>query len=137
MDKKNKILILLLAVLLVLVFYLILTSESIKQTENLSQEIKSNKAVILEANYQNKASQIFTDYEKLLQDKNFTVEKITELKNELLGLKVPAKFKELHIQFVQALDKMENYLSRKDEQEKNTSQQMINQLKADFGWLNK
>ena len=136
MAKKDNFLIFLLVILLVLVFYLILTSESVKRTENFSQEVKNNAAVALETNYKDKAKQIFADYEKLTQDKNFTNEKIAELKNKLLGLKVPTKFKELHIQFVLALTKIENYLSRQDEQEKSISQQITNQLKADYSWLN-
>jgi len=136
MLKKQKILIFLLLTLLVLVLYLILTSESVEKINVTEQsQLVEEKIAQLETNYQAQAKPIFIDYEKLAGENNITVDKITELQNKLLALKVPAKFKELHIQLVQALDKMENYLNQKKLEEKTSSWQMINQLKASYGWL--
>ena len=91
---------------------------------------------MLENDYKLKAKEFFTAYEALIKNNGFTEENLTELKNKLLGLKVPVQFKELHIKFVLALTRMENYLSQKDEREKSDSFQAINQLKADYSWLN-
>jgi len=136
MQKKQKILLFLLIILFFLILYLILTSESVKRVDNSSQQIKQDNSVLLENDYKVKAKEFFTAYENLIKNNSFTEKNITELKNQLLGLKVPLKFKELHIRFVLALTKMENYLSQKIEQEKSDSFQAVNQLKADFSWLN-
>jgi hypothetical protein len=136
MTKKAKVLIFFLLIFLVLVLYLILTSESSTKLNDFSQQAQDEKIVLLEENYKAKAKEFLSAYENLIKDNNFTAEKITELKNKLLDLKVPAKFKELHIQFVLALDRMENYLSQKDERKRSDSLRMVNQLKADYSWLN-
>jgi len=136
MAKKQKILIFLLLILFLLVLYLIFTSESIKDTANPAEQTKQDSSVLLENDYKLKAEEFFIAYENLIKDNNFTEENIAKLKSGLLSLKVPVKFKELHIKFVLALIRMENYLSQKDEQEKSNSLQTVNQLKADYSWLN-
>jgi len=137
MKKNEKILIFLLVILFFLVLYLILTSESVKRTTNVpEQQIKQDNSALLENDYKPKAKEVFIAYEELIKNSSFNKENIAELKNKLLDLKVPAKFKELHIQFVLALTKIENYLNQKDEQEKSASLQTVNQLKADYSWLN-
>ncbi|NCQ16486.1 hypothetical protein GW814_02445 [Candidatus Falkowbacteria bacterium] len=135
MNKKLKVLLLLLAVLLLLVLYLILTSESARE-ESRPAPAKNEAAVQLENNYTTEAKELFNDYSKMVQADSFTLEGLAALKNKILDLKVPTKFKELHINLVLALTKMENYLNSRNEQEKIFSQQMVNQLKADYSWLN-
>ncbi len=136
MKKNEKILILLLSILFFLVLYLILTSESVKQINNPEQQAKQTNLVQLEADYKPKAKEVFYSFDILIKNSSFNQENLAELKNKLLELKVPAKFKDLHIQLVLALTKMENYLNNKDEQEKIDSLQMVNQLKANYSWLN-
>lgn len=142
MTKKAKILIFFLLIILILILYLILTSESVKQINNpllgqAGQPVKSQATALPEADAQAKVKEIFTAYEKLAKDNNFTTEKIAELKNKLSVLKgLPANFEKLALNFVVAMNNMEDYLKKKDRQAKNASQQMINQLKADYSWLN-
>ncbi|MDD4271765.1 MAG: hypothetical protein PHF50_03085 [Patescibacteria group bacterium] len=136
MEKKQKILIFILLILFGLILYLIFTSESVKETNNPAPQTKQDNSAMLESNYKAKAKEFFTAYENLIKDNSFTGQNIAELKNNLLDLKVPLKFKELHIQFVLALTRMENYLNQEDEREKSASLQAINQLKADYSWLN-
>lgn len=146
MTKKAKILTFFLVVLLILILYLILTSESVKKIDNSDRSVQNkttaqepqNKVTALsDEDYKAKVKEIFTAYEKLFQGNSFTMEKIAELKNQLLALKgLPAKFKELHLKFVLALTRLEDYLNQKDQRGKNTSQQITNQLKADYSWLN-
>jgi cell division protein FtsB len=136
MAKKQKILIFLLFILFFLILYLIFTSESVKKTDNSNQPIRQTGSASLEAEYKLKTKEFFTAYENLIKNNNFTEKNITELKNNLLALRVPAQFKELHIKFVLILTKMENYLNQKDEREKSDSLQAANQLKADYSWLN-
>ncbi|MBI2459653.1 MAG: hypothetical protein HYV53_03830 [Parcubacteria group bacterium] len=136
MAKKSKILILLLGILLVLILYLIFTSESIKPENNVNKQVKPDNLAGLETNYKLQAREFFLAYEALIKNNNITQQNITELENKLLALKVPVKFKELHLRFVLALNRTENYLNQKDEREKGDSFQAISQLKADYSWLN-
>lgn len=136
MAKKQKVLIFLLAILFGLILYLILTSESIKPANDAGRPVRPDSSVSLETDYQLRAGEFFRTLEALIKNNNFTGENIRELKNKWLALKVPAKFKELHLKFVLVLGKMENYLSRKDEREKSESFRAVSQLKADYSWLN-
>lgn len=136
MAKKQKILIGLLLIIFIFVLYLILTSESIKPIDDSAEKTKQANAVQLESDYRQKARELFIAYDNLIKSDSFTLENIAALKSNLLNLKVPVKFKELHIRFVLAITKMENYLSQKNEQEKSDSLQAVNQLKADYSWLN-
>ena len=140
MKKKTKILNILLLVLLALVVYLIFTSESVKKTGGLVQPVKNENVALSEEGYRTKVKEIFTAYEKLALDDNFTTDKIEQLKNELLVLKLDLKtrieFQKLHLGFIQALDKTESYLNSRVEREKISSQQMIDKLKVDYSWLN-
>jgi len=136
MEKKAKILIFLLLILFLLILYLIFTSESVKEADNPGQQIKQDSSAMLESDYKVKAKEYFTVCEGLVNNNSFNQANIAGLKNKLLALKVPVKFKELHIQFVLALTRIENYLSQKDEREKSGGLEAINQLKADYSWLN-
>lgn len=134
MRKKSKFLIILLTILLLLILYLLLTSEYAKDRIP-AAPAKTVTSATLDNDYMAKTKILFGDYLKLIQTDNFTVNQVTNLKNSLLELKVPAKFKELHLTLVLALTKMENYLNSKDEQDNFTGRQMVNQLKIDYGWL--
>ncbi len=140
MSKKNIILIILSAVLLVLVLVLIATAESGKKIVSPGrpvETVKNENVVLSAASYQAKVKEIFLAYEKSVADDNFTLEKIAELKNKLLGVKgLPAQFKNLHLDFILALDRMEKYLADNDDREKTISQKMMAQLKTDYSWLN-
>lgn len=137
MAKQAKILIFFSLILLALILYLILTSESIKKIDNPEPNVKSETGAAPAEDYQSKVKKIFTAYEVLARQGNFTAEDIVNLKSKLLALKgLPAKFKELHLKFISALDRMEDYLKQKDQQGKSASQQIFNQLKADYSWLN-
>lgn len=143
MSRKAKIFILLSLILIALILYLILTSASLKkanyQVQQVKQEqpVKNKSTVMSDEDYKARVKEIFTVYEERAQNKGFTIENVRELKNQLLDFKnIPAKFRDFHINFVLALTGLEDYLNRKDEQVKNTSPQIISQLKADYSWLN-
>ena len=136
MAKKSKILIFFLLIALALALYLVLTSESVKKDNGSGDQAQNQTSERLEEEYLPKSAELFKQFGDLISRDDFTAEKITELKNKLLELKVPAKFKDLHVKFFMALTKMENYLSANDEAEKAESRQTINQLKADYSFLN-
>lgn len=137
MTKPTKILIFLLFIFLILILYLILTSASVKKNDNVDQPAKNQASALSDEDYKMKAKEIFIAYEELAQDNSFTTEKIAALKDRLLAVKgLPAGFKELHLNFVSAMDRMEDYLREKDQPARDTSQKITNQLKADYSWLN-
>jgi len=136
MSKKLKILIALLAIILVLFLYLALTSRPLDggagvKANNQSEEIREKLA----SDYKNSVNRILVDYWQLVQGKDIPAEEGEYLKNRLLELKVPADFKELHINLVMALTKLSNYLESGDEKEKEESGQMVSQATADYDWL--
>lgn len=132
---KKRILVIFLLLALTLVLYLVLTSESAEK-QIAGTPAENNRTASLENDYKPQAKELFASYEAMARDNNLNLEKISELKNKLLDLKVPLKFKKLHVDFVLALAKTEDYLNLKDEQERNASRQLVNQLKADYSWLN-
>jgi hypothetical protein len=136
MEKRQATLIFLLIILFSLVLYLIFTSESIKETDNTTQSVKQDNSAALEFAYKLKAKKLLKSFDYLVNN-NLTEQNIAELRNNSLALTgVPKKFQNLHAQFVIALDKMKNYFSQNIETEKNSSLEIINQLKADYTWLN-
>lgn len=134
MPRKKKILVILLAVFLILTSYLILSSALIKN--KLKTAVSDDRLEARQSDYQEEVKRIFSDYEKLTLDESITIEKVREVKQRLLNLLVPAELKDLHLNFVLAISRMENYLNSRLMQEKNFSRQLINKLKADYGWLN-
>lgn len=144
MTKKARILVFFSLILLILILYLVLTSESVKKFDNfglsagqVGQPAQKQTTALSEEDYKIKIKEIFTAYEKLAKDNGFTPEKANELKNQTQNLKAPSKkFIELHTNLFIALTNMEKYLSQKYEQGKDASLEKINQLKADYDWLN-
>jgi len=138
MSKKLKILIVLSVIILALFLYLVLTSRPLDggagaNVDNQADEIREK----LVSDYKNSVSRILTDYWQLVQGKDIPAEEGEYLKNRLLELKVPADFKELHLNLVMALVKLEDYLKNGDEKKKEESGQLVNQASSDYDWLNK
>jgi len=136
MTQRGRILILLIIFFLLIIVYLILTAETVVKNDQVNSATDQNKIIELEQQYKKQVIAIFNDYTKLITGESYTLEQVSQLKNRLLDLKVPTKFKDLHINFVLSLTRLENYLLDKDEAEKAKSQQVIGQLKADYSWLN-
>ena len=90
----------------------------------------------LENDYKAAAKAILADYSNSIQVADAKADQIGKAKSELLTLKVPTKFKDLHLNLVLAMVKMENFFASRDENEKIASQQMINQIKVNYAWLN-
>ena len=137
MSKKEKILLFLLIMVLAAFLYLIITSESdvIKNKEAVNLEKDDNYLEELENNYKQKASEILSGYLELLKTSNFNIEQINNIRNELLDLKVPVEYKDLHLSLILAINKMENYLLTGVEQIKTESWQIINRARANYKWL--
>lgn len=119
MSKKLKILVVLLIIILALFLYLALTSQPLdggKVVKVNSQSDKIKEKLV--SDYKIKANGILADYWQLAEKKDAPAEEGEYLKNRLLELKVPADFKELHLNLVMALTKLEDYFKNGDEKEK-------------------
>lgn len=147
MSKKGKILLFLLIIIFVVLIYLIITTESdivsnsdivSSNKETASNQVKNdNYLEELKNNYKENVSKILSQYLKLADQSDFNIAKAESIKDELLGLKMPVEYKDLHFSLILAINKMESYLLEGDEQIKIASRQIINQAKANYKWLDK
>jgi lipopolysaccharide export LptBFGC system permease protein LptF len=138
MSKKLKIFLVLAIVAVFLFFYLLITSESFKREaddkiNNLRGKTSETQEQIT-ASYKISVAKIISDYSRL-ESENITVSEIKSTKEKILSLKVPAEFRDLHLNLIMALDDMENYFSGKGDSGKTESEKIINQAKTDNGWL--
>lgn len=136
MSKKAKILILLSVIFFLLILYLLITAEPVKKMDLTDNKFNTSQLERLTNNYQEQAGVIIANYLKLLKDDSYNLDQVKQIKDKLLELKVPTIFKNLHIDLVLALTKMENFLLEGKEPDKIESQRIINQIKADYSWLN-
>ena len=128
--------------------------------EKIDQEANQVDLEELEKSYQQEAAIIFADFRQIAEeiwldvnvppleeDRPTTSTKdrmttseilkfVSDLKNRLMAMKVPPKFKDLHLNLVLAMNKFSNFIETNDEEEKEESQILINQAKADYDWLN-
>ncbi len=87
--------------------------------------------------YQMEVKVILNNYLRQAQDESLiTVDDVSRTKNSFLALKMPVQFKDLHLNLVLAMDKMEDYLVDGDEVKLRESQELIKQAKDEYEWLN-
>jgi len=146
MTRKAKAIWFFMGLVFILFLYLIITSESIKPDNKPSEE-ETRQANIanLTAEYKVESGRILKSYLVLVEQtdvegedeliKIVSAEQVASIKAELLNLKVPAEFKNLHLDLVFAMTKMENYLTDNSFEEKIASQQLINQARVNHAWL--
>jgi len=87
------------------------------------------------AEYKGDVKRILADYYALTEAADFTVTQLKSVKNQLLELRVPTAFKDLHINFVLAVTKMENFLKTGKLEEKTSSQALIDEILLNYSWL--
>lgn len=144
MTNKSKIFIFFIIILLFIAVYLAVISKPVKQDQPEKQNgAKTNNAVdavlnldLLEKSYKLETKVILANYLRIAQDETINIESVKRTKEQLLSLKVPTEFKELHLSLILSLDKMEDYLESGDEADKLKSQEMIEEQKAEYEWLN-
>jgi hypothetical protein len=90
----------------------------------------------LEKYYEENFKKIFGEFEKSAGDEKLNIEEVKKIKEKALALKVPTKFKDLHINFILALAKMENYFNKGDDKEKIASLDAIKAIRENNLWLN-
>jgi hypothetical protein len=144
MTNKTKFFIFFIIILLIIAVYLAVISKPAKQDQAEKQnDAKTNNVVdamlnldLLKKSYKAETKVILANYLRIAQDETINIESVKRTKEQLLSLKVPTEFKELHLNLVLAMDEMEYYLENGDEADKRKSQEMIEQEKTKHEWLN-
>lgn len=145
-DKKFFDTFLILSLILVTLSFIIiqLSSPAInKKIVNVKEGNIIHKATVekidmakLEKDYEDNFKRIFSQFAQLASEEKINKEIVGTIKNETLALKVPTKYKDLHIDFVLALVKMENYFSGGDNKEEAASLDAIKRIQENYLWLN-
>ena len=167
MKMKNKILIfliLVLGIIFIVYFKIIKTDKILEKTEEYlpaQQEAKID-LVEVENSYVKEVKNILSEYDKKIKNvisehgiTDFDIEdiatsselsyqerldllsEILDLKDRLLGLKVPTYFKGLHIKLVLAFSKMESFIESDIEEERVNALNFIEQARNSYGSFSK
>ena len=137
MTKKNKIILIFFIFAFFLVLYLVVTSEKTdKNKQYAGQKIQKVDLGKLESDYKAEAKSILDGYSQLSNNNGIDINEVKQVKNNFLALKVPTKFKDLHLDLVLAMVKMENFLTSGANEEKIASQQIVSRIKANYAWIN-
>ncbi len=70
------------------------------------------------------------------KDQQELSEKVSILRNQLMEVKVPTKFKDLHLNLLLALNKMDSYFNGRNEEEGLAGLDLISEAKINYQWLN-
>lgn len=89
----------------------------------------------MEEKYKKEAARIVGEYLNLTAGQEYDLAQVGEIKQKLLDLTVPAKFKDLHLNLVLAMSQMEISLNGGEPEAKIASQELITEAKANYGWL--
>ncbi|RLC36268.1 hypothetical protein DRH27_05460 [Candidatus Falkowbacteria bacterium] len=164
MSKIAKILLLLTFVALLLVLYLIMSSQIITvkpdeanqaapKKEQAAPQVPKVDLLQLEENYKENIIPIFKEFEQLVNDfwtissttsfkeltekeeENKVLERISELKIGLMDLTVPEQYRDLHLGLVLCFSKIKNSIETKSETDKSDGLSLIGQVKNEHGWL--
>lgn len=100
------------------------------------QNNKEENIAKIESDYEINFKNIFSNYLNLADSNKLSADDLKKAQAQTLDLKVPTKYKNLHIEFVFALIKMEKYLKTSEIQERDESQKILSKIKADHTWLN-
>lgn len=89
----------------------------------------------MEENYKKESARIVGEYLNLTENPEYKPEQIGMIKQELLDLIVPTKFKDLHLNLVLAMSQMEIFSNAQAPEAKTASQELITEAKANYAWL--
>lgn len=158
MTKRAKFLSFLIGVSVVLAAYLVFTSKMVivkpadKNIGASSQELTKVDLAELEYNYKQDAREIFREYEAVISSLEIapgayansqtgdpsnsnSKEKLAQVKMKLLDLKVPDKYKDLHLNLILSISKMNSYIDNNNLEDKVSGAELINQAKKNNEWL--
>jgi len=77
----------------------------------------------------------FDDFYSYLSSSTSDSGKLESIKSGILALRVPTKYKDLHLKLVLAIDKLENYGRLGKLDDKKSSQNILDQIKIENKWI--
>jgi len=90
----------------------------------------------IEADYKVSVTAAVKEYADASGKNNLTPEEVSKTKNQLLALKVPTQFKDLHISLIMAMVKMESYFTSGNQADKALAEKTISEVERNYSWLN-
>lgn len=146
MSKNFKILLFLVAfgITAVLILIIVISQKSdngfMEKINNISMGGKEEQeaAVDLAAmseEYKEGISGAFAEFSNLNESADLSVTQIKEIKNRALDLKLPGEFRGLHIDFILALTRMEDFLETGAEDARIAGEDLIEKIKSNYPWL--
>jgi hypothetical protein len=141
MSKNFKILLFLIAfgITAILVWIIVIGQNSDDGfMEKINNKEKSEVKVDLEKmrkEYKEGIGEAFAEFSVLKDNADLTVPRVEKIKNQALDLKVPSEFKDLHLDFVLAMVRMEDFIQTGSEEAKTTGEELIEKIKGNYPWL--
>jgi hypothetical protein len=135
MAKKN-IIIIILAVAVLLVLYLIFKSKPVEidnKNNKTSNQVEKVDLEQMEKNYEKDVKVIINDYLAILKKNDLKLEEVMIIRDKLLALKLPPKYKDMHLKLVLSASKVVEAGGKEGIIE---AVKIINELKANYVWLN-
>lgn len=145
MKSIKKIIFVITIVAFIIIVYLLLSAEDkqlsqVDLSKNIDNKISQNVAPTQEEmlfNYQKRMKEIFQNYLQIIQNSEIANDDLEQIKKNVLAVNnVPTAYKDLHINFIFAIDKMQKYLVSKEDVDKISSDDIIKTLKINYSWLN-
>jgi hypothetical protein len=137
-SKRSKILSVLFFFALFSVFILIFHPIIKPERTNDQIQDKSSKKIDLskmEDDYRSEIKIRFSEIYTYLTSAAFDSGKLESIKSGILSLRVPVKYKDLHLELVLAIDKMENFEKYGKMDDKKNSLKILDQVKNENKWI--
>lgn len=142
MSKNFKIILILIAAAITAILFLIivygqdsnnsfLEKMSVKKEE---PEAKIDLAALNEE-YRGGISEALAEFSALKEGADLDVSRIEEIKNKALDLRVPGEFKDLHLDFVLAMVRIEDFIQTGSEEAKIAGEELIEKIKSSYPWI--
>ena len=145
-NKKGIIIIAIIVVGIIVVFARIMprgkisevtSNETVKRQVNHAQQVAEYQQNIksIAANYQNIIDAINAN--STSTGSSSEISSLTDIKNKLTSITVPAEFKDLHINFFLSVLDLENYFKNNQLSAKASSSSLWQSLQKDYTWITK
>lgn len=151
MTKEVKILSVLSLTVFVLAMYIWIGSRRVRIADDgksqlgngaeIVQEKPAPDLVKIESDYRENTKNILRSYEEMINEEDLLensekIKEVNDLEDDLIGLTVPEEFKNLHVNFVLALNKIESYAKNGNKEDMSKGLLMIQEIKNQYTWTN-
>ena len=133
MIKKKNIFIFLIVLGLLFTTYLLLSSEPVDK--QIVKDSSNRELNITTTEYVSQFKVLVNNYRQAVMSDELDALKVKTIREDILALVVPTQYKDLHVQIVLALIKMEEFIKGADQSYKIESNNLINEALANNNWL--